>query len=612
MMENVIGSDALTALMIFGGAAALFISNRIRSDIIGVLVVTAMMISGVLTTQEALSGFSNPVLIILIIMFVVSEALTNTGVAQRIGALVMRIGGESEVKLIALLMLAAGAVGSFMNSTATMGIFIPIAIAVSQKANLNKKRILMPLGIAALTSGMMTLVASNQNLIASQTLIQAGYENLDFFSFTPIGITVLAVAILYMLFFGRGLLGKRFEVCETGPRRTMFDLIASYGLQDQVGRYQVMSDSQLIGCTLPEARFRRGHGMLLVGIDKKLAKGRLVSKITPETIFGEGDILIIAGKPEKREQFSESHHLKSLPRLSSRKRKEFLQEIGLAEILIAPDSRYVGQTLEEIGFRNLYKVTVLGVRQRGSVSTGDIAKTKLNYGDALLVCGGWDDIQQLKRERVHFVVLTLPEESCEVFPARRSAPWALSILAAMVTFMALDVLPTVTIALMAALALVLTRCVDIITIYRKISWPTVVLVAGMLPVATALTKTGASDFIAGQWVDLLGQLSPLNMLGVLFFLTASIGWFLPSTATAVLVLPIAIEVAVELGVSPHAFAMTAAIAIACAFVSPISSPTNLLTMEAGGYEPIDFIKVGFPLLCIASVVTVVLMGLIYL
>lgn len=600
------------ALLIFVGAAVLFISNRIRSDVIGVLVVTAMMLSGILTTEEALSGFSNPVLIILIIMFIVSEALTNTGVAQRMGAFVMRVGGESEVKLIALLMLFAGMVGAFMNSTATMGIFIPIAIAVSQKAHLNKKRILIPLGVAALTSGMMTLVASTQNLIASQTLIQAGFENLDFFSFTPIGIAILIVAILYMLLFGRGLLGKPQEEERTGHRRTVLDLVASYGLQGQVGRYQVMPGSPLIGRTLPQARFRRDHGVLFLGIDKKLARGRLVSKITSETTFGEGDILVIAGQAEKRDRFSESQVLTLLPQLSSRKRKEFLQEIGLAEILVAPDSRFEGQTLEEIGFRNRYKVTVLGVKRRGEVVTKNVGTTKLNYGDALLVCGGWDDIQKLKQERVHFVVLTLPEESCEVFPARRSAPFAIMTIIAMAASMALEVLPTVTIALLAALVLVMTRCVDIISIYRKISWPTVVLVGGMLPVATALTKTGASDFIAGQWVGLLGQLSPLNMLGVLFFLTASIGWFLPSTATAVLVLPIAIEVAVELGVSPHAFAMTAAIAIACAFVSPISSPTNLLTMEAGRYSHKDFIKVGFPLLCIASVITVLLMGLLYL
>ncbi|WP_421902959.1 SLC13 family permease [Maridesulfovibrio sp.] len=611
-MLNTIGTDALLAIAIFLCAAIFFLSNKVRGDIIGVFVVTSLQLTGILSLEEALSGFSNPVLIVLVVMFIVSEALTNTGIAQRVGVLILRIGGKSDAILTALLMLAAGCVGSFMNSTATMGIFIPIALAVAKKAHLNKKRLLMPLGFAALISGMMTLVASSQNLIANETLIQAGYANLDFFSFTPIGIIVLAVAVIYIQLFGKTMLGSRKAVSSTNDSRTIPDLIKNYGLQNKGGRYRIRKESPLIGLTPLQTRFRRMHDIMLVVVERPTLRGRSFNKITPETTFKQDDIIIVFGEPQKLEAFALSQCLDKVPPISKRGQVEMLQELGMAEILIAPDSRYIGQTLSEISFRNNHNVSVLGLRRKGKVLSSELTKIKLSHGDALLVCGSWEDIHQLKQERVHFLLLTLPEESCEVFPARRKAPLALLILIAMVTAMAFEILPPPTIALLTALCLVFAKCVELTTIYRRISWPTIVLVGGMLPMATALTKSGASDYIAVHWVSLLGQLAPMNMLGVLFFSTAMVGWFLPSAATAVLMLPIAIEVATELGMPPHAFAMTSAIAIGCAFVSPISSPTNLLTMEAGDYSPTDFIKTGFPLLCLASVITVSLMSLIYL
>ena len=263
-------------------------------------------------------------------------------------------------------------------------------------------------------------------------------------------------------------------------------------------------------------------------------------------------------------------------------------------------------------FGKRYNVSVLSIRRGGKVSPHLVFDHRLRFGDVLLVSGGWEDILNLTKERTNFVLLTMPHESCEVLPARRKAPLALGILTLMAAGMALEVLPTVIMAILAAIALMLTGCVDIKTVYRKISWQTIVLIGGMLPMATAIDKSGASDGIALFWTTLVSGWPPLAILTALFFLTASIGLFLPSAATAVLIVPIALEAAAELGIPPHALVMTATIACACPFISPYSSPANLLAMEAGGYETKDFIKVGAPMLLLAAAITVVLANFLYM
>lgn len=300
-----------------------------------------------------------------------------------------------------------------------------------------------------------------------------------------------------------------------------------------------------------------------------------------------------------------------MPRLDQRQRHEALQEVGVAEIMLAPELKLIGQTLRQVGFSSRYDLNILAIRHRGEKSTAQLEDQTLDFGDTLLVAGGWGEIQRLRDEVEDFVVLTLPAEYAELMPARHRAPIAVAILIAMVAAMAAELVANAAAVLIAALAMIATRCVKLDAIYRIVNWKTVVLVAGMLPLATALSKTGATQMAAHGMVALLGSLGPLAMLAAVFLVTALVGLFISNSATAVLIAPVAIDAARALHVSPHAFAITVSLGCCAAFVTPVSSAVNMLVMEPGGYTFGDFVKVGLPLLLLTMVVSVVLAAVIY-
>jgi di/tricarboxylate transporter len=285
--------------------------------------------------------------------------------------------------------------------------------------------------------------------------------------------------------------------------------------------------------------------------------------------------------------------------------------VGVAEIMLAPEAHLIGQTLRETEFRSRYGLSVLAIRHRGEPLTTNLDDQTLDFGDTLLVAGGWAGIRRLRDDRENFVVLTLPAEYNELMPARRRAPIAVGILVAMVVAMALELIPNAAAVLIAALALIASGCVKLDAVYRIINWKTVVLVAGTLPLATALTKTGATAMMANGMVAALGSLGPLAVLATVFLVTAVVGLFISNSATAVLMAPVAIDAARTLHDSPQAFAMTVALGCCAAYVTPVSSAVNMLVMEPGGYAFGDYVKLGVPLLFPTMLITVVLVSVIY-
>jgi di/tricarboxylate transporter len=352
-------------------------------------------------------------------------------------------------------------------------------------------------------------------------------------------------------------------------------------------------------------------GVVLVGVEKHPRGHTQFLPALPETVVEADDAIFVIVGQEQAHQLIDTQHLRELPRLDERQRYEALQDIGAAEVMLAPESKFIGKTLGELEFPSRDRVTVLAIRHRGAPSPANLADQPLDFGDTLLVGGDWADIGQLWEDRENFVILTLPAEYQERLPARRRAPVAVGILVAMVAVMAFELLPNAATALLAALAMIASGCVRLDAIYRIISWKTVVLIAGMLPLATALTKTGATVLMAHGLVTALGSLGPVAMLAVVFLVTALVGLFLSNSATAVLIAPVAIEAAQALHVSPQAFAMTVAIACCAAYVTPVSSPVNMLVMEPGGYAFGDYVKVGLPLLFLTMLVTVALVAVIY-
>mgnify|MGYP001600000105 CR=1 FL=1 len=603
--------ETYVVLAIVAVAAVLFITNRVRSDIVGILVVLALMLSGVLTVDEALAGFSNPVVMIIVAMFVVSEALVSTGIAQQIGAAVLKFGRGDETRLVILLMVVIALVGAFMSSTSAMAIFIPVALSVAQKANLSRKRLLMPLSVGALISGMMTLIATAPNLVVSEVLQEKGLPALGFFSVTPFGVAVLVAGTGFMIAAGRSLLDRQKHIQTQNRGFTVAGLLGRYGLADRSNRFRVMPNSPLVDRAVARIQMRQHFGLHLLAFEKRQGGRPLYLQASAETVFEAGDAVFIVGRREEADRFAAASGLQRLPLLSDRERQDLLQEVGVAEIMLAPASKLIGKTLKAIGFHSRFKATVLSIQRRGTLITENLVDQPLDFGDAMLVNASWPDIMRLREESRDFVVLTLPQEYEDIAPARQQASWSLVIIGAMVAAMVTGLVPTVTAAMLAAVTLALTGCVRLAGIYRSVNWPAVVLIASILPLATALNKSGATQLISSGLVDTLGPLGPFAMLAVVFMVTALIGLFISNTATAVIIAPVAIDAALAIGVPPQAFAMTVAIACSAAFVTPVSSPVNMLIMEPGGYRFTDFVKVGLPLLLLAMTVTVALAGLIY-
>jgi di/tricarboxylate transporter len=425
------------------------------------------------------------------------------------------------------------------------------------------------------------------------------------------GIKYAAIAFMLAV---RGLLSQQLvakDAVASVPGAD--DLVGSYELADRWHRLRVPASTPLIDRSVAQMQHLYDElGAILVGFEKH-PRGKLqFLAALPRSVFETDDVIFVIAETDQARQLVETQRLAELPYLDARAHAEMLQEIGVAELMLAPESKLIGKLLGNLEFRSRYRVSVLAIRRRGKALTTNLVNQSLDFGDTLLVAGDWTDIGKLWDDREDFVVLTLPEEYQERLPARRRAPVAIGIVIAMVGVMAFGLIPNSAAALLAALAMIASGCVRLDAIYRIISWKTVVLIAGMLPLATALTKTGATDLMARELVAASGSLGPIAMLVVVFVVTALVGLFVSNSATAVLIGPIAIDAAKALHVSPHAMAMTVSIACCAAYVTPVSSPVNMLVMEPGGYAFSDYVKVGLPLLFLTMLVTIGLVALIYL
>lgn len=602
--------EILFVLVVAGVAGALFISGRVRLDVVAILVVLSLVLGGVLTPPEALAGFGNPVVVMVAGLFVISDMLARTGVAHYIGRWIGRYGRGSEVRLIALLSLVVGALGCFMTNTAVVAIFLPVVLSLGNTTSLNSSRLLLPLAYAGLVSGMLTLIATAPNLVVSAELQRAGFEPFGFFSFTPIGGAVLLVFVLYMLLVGRHLLpGERVTPPKT-TARNVDDLLSEFDLLETARRLHVPAGSPLVGQTLATSEIGSRYDVRVIVLERLGRFGRdVMTTPAAETEVRVGDALVVHGTSEGTEQLVRELGLRVLS-ITNADRERWIREAGIAKVLVHPESSLVGRTLPGIGLRSTYGVQVLAVR-RGGERLERFLDEKLKSGDAMLVIGPWKRIRQLQGSLHDFVVLALPEEIKQVVPAWRRAPAALAILAVMVALSAFEIVPVVVAVLVAALLAVATRCLTMEQSYRAIQWSTVVLIAGMMSITQAMMKTGAVELIVSELVAGIGGSGPYVMMSALFALTAVFSAVLSNTATAVLLAPIAIRAANSLEVAPQAFAMTVAIAASASFVMPVSSPAMMLVVEPGKYRLTDFFKAGIPMLILTWIVTMLLVPLLF-
>ena len=603
--------DIVFVFGVLGVAVVLFASGRVRLDVVALLVLLALMLSGILSVPEALAGFSDSVIIMIAGLFVVGEALVTTGIAFAVGEWMMRVGGTSEIRLVTLLMLTVGLAGAFISSTGIVAIFIPIALSIAAKTGVARSRLLMPLSFAALISGMMTLIATAPNLIAAYALEREGFKPFEFFEFTPIGLAVLAVGTGYMLLVGRRLLpAADAEDAGAQQGQSIGELVRTFGLADKNRRLRVASASPLVGQTVAELQLRSRLAINLVSVERRRGRRVEVMPGLPHTKFQADDVIYVLAEARAADEFIASQALVELP-AELETVTDVVREMGVAKVMLAPNSDLLGKTLREAGLQSRHQVEVLAVLHGRKPLEGDLRDVTLHFGDILLVNGRWQAIRNLQSDKNDFVVLSLPLEIEDVAPARRQAPWALLILGLMVSAMVLELVPNVAAVLIAALAMITTRCLSMDEAYKAVNWPSLVLIAGMLPLATALKQTGGADLMVDGLVYSIGDFGPLAVMAGLFALTSVLGLFVSNTATAVMLAPIAVGVALDMGVAPAPYVMTVAVAASAAFMTPVSSPVNTLVVEPGGYGFIDFVKIGVPMTLLTGAVSLILIPLLF-
>ncbi|CAI0740009.1 SLC13 family permease [Serratia quinivorans] len=606
-------SELLWVLSLLLIAIVLFTTNKLRMDVVALLVIIAFVLSGTLTLPEATVGFSDPNVILIAALFVIGEGLVRTGVAYQVGDWLVKVAGSSETRMLMLLMVTVAGLGAFMSSTGVVAIFIPVVLSVAARMKIPPGRLMMPLSFAGLISGMMTLVATPPNMVVNSELVREGIGGFGFFAVTPVGLAVLVLGVGYMLVARRWLGNEDGDKTrETWQRRTFRDLIRDYKLTGRARRLALRSGSPLVGHSLDELHLRARYGANVVGIERWKRFRRVMVSASGSTELREGDVLLLDMSDSQVDlrEFCSEQQLEPMV-LRGDYFSEQSRNVGMAEVSLIPDSTLLGQSLRESTFRSRYDLNVVGIRRNGETLAGKLVDEPLELGDILLVIGDWKAIRQLQAKTHDFIVLNLPAEVDEVAPAITQAPHALFCLALMVAMMLTDEIPNPIAALIACLLMGKFRCIDMESAYKSIHWPSIILIVGMMPFAQALQKTGGVDLIVRGLMDVAGDAGPRVMLVCLFALCATIGLFISNTATAVLMAPIAIAAAREMGVSPYPFAMIIAIAASAAFMTPVSSPVNTLVLGPGNYKFGDFVRIGVPFTLLVMLVSVIIVPWLY-
>lgn len=764
----------------------LFVTEKIRMDVVALLVLGATAITGLVSPSDALSGFSNPAVITVWAMFMLSAALARTGVASIIGGQVLRMSGGGEVRAMVVIMLTSAALSAFMNNIGVAALLLPVALDLARRTGRSPSRLLMPLAYGSLLGGLTTLVGTPPNILASESLVAAGFEGYSLFDFTPLGSAVTIAGVLFMVTVGRRLLpagpkldvpttdttllaeqyalqdlavvlrivpgsaliGRTLEQTRLGPaigvnllalvrkgvtypapraesvvheedrlvvsgRLDRFQELKRWSdleieqqelgldavITEQVGlvELEVSADSSIIGQTLLGSNFRRRFGGIVLAIlrpggvlfddltyvqlqagDRLLLHGRreqldalstaadfrdftpldadvatrrfnlkghifsvrvpqdslLVGKSleqtrlgnafrlgvlgirrggetipfpAPETILEPDDRLMIRGEPD---DLTLLHGLQDLELEEDR----FLDlaslesdSVGLYEVMLSPRSSLPGRSLIGLRFRERYGFRILALLRKGRAIRSGLRDVNLEFGDAMLLLGPREKLELILQDP-DFLMLT-PEARGPVKRAR--APLATAIMAVAMGTVLIGWLPISIASVVGATLMILTGCLTMDQAYRSVEWRSIFLIAGMLPLGTALQNTGAAAYIADRVMDLVGGFGPWGVIVGLYLLTAAATMIIPTAALIVLMAPIAFRASTEMGVAPQSMMMAVAMAASASFTSPLSHPANLLVMGPGGYKFSDYVKTGVPLTVVVFVVVMLLLPILW-
>ena len=605
---------------------AMFIWGRVRADIVALSALAALLVLGILTPAEALAGFSSPIVIMMIGLFVVGGAIMQTGLAKLTGNKLMALSRGNETVTFLLVMLVTSFIGAFVSNTGTVALMMPIIMSLAAGSGMQSSRFLMPLAFAGSLGGMLTLIGTPPNLVIDEVLTEAGYQPLAFFSFFPVGLIVIAIGIIVLMPLSKIFLSKKQNGKKKDKAKSLDDLVDEYQLLDNLHRYIVPSKRygaadenggvmDIVGKTLKDLSIQKKYGVSIIEIrNEKKSKLGLVKDVNQNmakssSTISVHDILYILGDEEKIEKFAHDYGLRKMKDV-----KIDFYDLGLTEIVVMPTSNFAGLRIGEANLRKRFGINVLGVKRGEEYITDNLIAAKLHVGDMLLVQGEWTNLAHLTSDTSNWVVLDQPEKTADKVLLDYKAPVAAAIMLLMVAMMVFDFIPVapVTAVIIAGLLTVFAGCFrNVEAAYKTINWESIVLIAAMMPMSTALEKTGASALVSQTLVASLGALGPTALLAGIYFTTSLMTMFISNTATAVLMAPIALVAAQQVGVSPYSFLFAVTLGASMCFASPFSTPPNALVMKAGGYSFMDYVKVGLPLQIIIGVVMTFVLPLLF-
>lgn len=568
--------DMIAVFAVLLGAVALFVSEKLPVDMVALLVLATLLLTGLVSPEEGISGFANPATVTVAAMFVLTAGLQKTGATAAVGRLLVRLARTPTIALLAVMAVAALA-SAFVNNTAAVAVFIPLVLAVAARRKTPPSRLLIPLSYAAQFGGVCTLIGTSTNLLVSSISERAGYGAFSMFEFGRLGVVLTIAGMLYFLLFSRWLL----------PDRVAASLPEVYHLGEYITELRVGEGSKYVGRSIRDSRLGEEHDVTVL----RLLHGERKIWAPLDQPLAAGDVLLVRGRIPELMALKGTAGLELDPEFQLGQEILESDELKLVQALVAPRSRLIGRTLKELDFRSRYHALVLAILRRGHHLDQKLNAVRLQLGDALLLQARPQELERLRADE-SFIVLDEVESAA---PRRRRAPLAIGILAAVVGVAAFGLLPILVTAIAGVAALVLTRCLTLDEAYAAIDWKVIFLLAGVLPLGIAMERSGAARLISDGALGWAGELGPVALVAVFYLLTAVLTELMSNNATAVLLAPIAISTAVQQGIDPRPLLMAVTFAASTSFSTPVGYQTNAMVYNPGGYRYADFLRSGVPL-----------------
>lgn len=567
----------------------------------------ALYFLGILTIEDILAGFSSPLTVLLASLFVVGGALFHSGVASSASLLIAKRAGTNEAFLRSVIIGLGALLSSVMSSTGTVSMMIPAISDLAKKSKKHSAQFLLPLAYGCLVGGMLTLIGTAPNLVVQKVLTDSGRTPFNFFSFTPIGLVVLFTLLAYYHIFAKRLLPSKPVEDGSEALVSTLDLTHDHGLNSRLARFRVPSSSAFCHQSLSQLNLRKRFGVNIISMHQENSPQEN-HRPSPEEKIIPGQVLLACAPPKLVRAFAEAGGLERT-RLD-RSPVELARIHGASEIVITPRSPLLGKNLEGSLFQERLGVTVISILRLGKVLELQ-DKPRLQIGDSLLLVGPKSALERLPRETRNFIVTALVNDHDPTAQTRKKYLIALLVTLGMALLMALNIFPPVIVGISSALVLVTLGCLTLEDAYRSISWQSLLVISCMLPMATALERTGGIEVLADSIVSTFNSIGPRAVIAGLFLITALFSQIISNTATTIIMAPVALRAAESMSLAPEGFLMAVAIAASAAFATPMGSPVNMLVVNPGGYRFNDFLRNGIPLQVLVLIIATALLPYLF-